>query len=77
MKRPANSVLRTSIVVVSALLGACRAVPPAFGPTLPQARANADELLGGIAQRFTNVQRTPRFLEARDKLGKYALTPSG
>lgn len=27
--------------------------------------------------RFTNVQRTPRFIEARDKLGKYALTPSG
>ncbi len=77
VKRPANSVLRTSIVVGALLLGACRAVPPAFGPTLPQARANADELLGGIAQRFTNVHRTPRFLEARDKLGKYALTPSG
>lgn len=59
------------------MIGACRAVPPAFGPTLPQARANADELLGGIAQRFTNVQRTSRFLEARDKLSKYALTPSG
>lgn len=27
--------------------------------------------------RFTNVQRTPRFVEARDKLSKYALTPSG
>jgi hypothetical protein len=44
---------------------------------VPAARANADELLGGIAMRFTNVQRTQRFLEARDKLGKYALTPSG
>ncbi len=75
--RPANRTLRTSIVAGSILLGACRAVPPAFGPTLPQARANADELLGGIAQRFTNVQRTPRFVVARDKLSKYALTPSG
>lgn len=71
-----NRWIRSSIVVAAALTSACRAVPPAFGPTLPAARSNADELLGGIAMRFTNVQRTPRFTEARDKLGKYALTPS-
>lgn len=77
VNRPRNYRHHTSIVVTALLLGSCRAVPPAFGPTLPLARSNADELLGGIAQRFTNVQRTQRFLDARDKLGKYALTPSG
>lgn len=76
IRRYQRRLLRTSIVVALALQSACKAVPPAFGPTLPAARANADELLAGIAMRFTNVQRTPRFLEARDKLGKYALTPS-
>ncbi len=73
---PSNRPIRTSIVVGCLLFLGCRAVPPAFGPTLPLARSNADELLGGIAQRFTNVQRTQRFLDARDKLSKYALTPS-
>ena len=45
--------------------------------TTPTARSNADDLFGGIAQRFTNVQRSPKFLIARGKLGKNALTPSG
>lgn len=76
VKKAPNLRLRTSIVLVCLLTAACRAVPPAFGPSLPQARSNADELLGGIAQRFTNVQRTPRFVESREKLGKYALIPS-
>jgi hypothetical protein len=55
---------------------ACRDVGPAFGPTIPTARANADGLFGGIAERFTNVQRNPKFQVARGKLGKNALTPS-
>jgi hypothetical protein len=55
---------------------ACRDVGPAFGPTIPAARANAEGLFGGIAQRFTNVQRNPKFTVARGKLGKNALTPS-
>jgi len=59
-----------------ASLGACRDVAPAFGTTSGAARANADGLFGGIAQRFTNVQRSPKFLIARGKLGKNALIPS-
>jgi hypothetical protein len=55
---------------------ACREVAPAFGPTPPAARANAEDLLGGIAQRFTNVERNNKFRIARGKLGKNALTPS-
>jgi len=34
-------------------------------------------LFGGIEQRFTNVQRNPKFAIARGKLGRHALTPSG
>ena len=62
---------------VIAALSACRDVAPALGTNAAAARANADGLFGGIAQRFTNVQRTPKFTGARGKLGKNALTPSG
>lgn len=61
---------------VIASLAACRDVAPAFGTNAAAARANAEGLFGGIAQRFTNVQRTPKFIGARGKLGKSALTPS-
>ena len=43
---------------------------------MPAARANAEGLFGGIAERFTNVQRNPKFSHARGRLGKHALTPS-
>jgi hypothetical protein len=68
-----GAVLAASII---GSLAACRDVAPAFGTTSAAARANADGLFGGIAQRFTNVQRSPKFLIARGKLGKKALTPS-
>jgi len=61
---------------VLASLAACREVAPAFGNNPTAARNNADDLFGGIAQRFTNVTRSPKFLIARGKLGKKALTPS-
>jgi hypothetical protein len=54
----------------------CRDVGPSFGSTPPVARANAEQLFGGIAQRFTNVERNNKFRIARGKLGKNALTPS-
>ena len=57
-------------------LAACRDVAPAFGTNATAARNNADDLFGGIAQRFTNVTRSPKFLVARGKLGKKALVPS-
>ncbi len=68
------------LLALAALIGpasACREVGPAFGPTIPTARANAEGLFGGIAQRFTNVQRNAKFAHARGRLGKHALTPSG
>ena len=71
-----RALLTVSIGLIIIAVSACRDVGPAFGPTIPAARANADGLFGGIAQRFTNVQRNPKFALARGKLGKNALTPS-
>ena len=68
-----KSILAVATAILT--LGACRDVAPAFG-TNAAARNNADDLFGGIAQRFTNVTRSPKFLIARGKLGKKALTPS-
>src|SRR5215212_2137123 len=66
----------TTVAATLIFVCACRDVGPAFGPSIPAARANAEGLFGGIAQRFTNVQRNPKFAIARGKLGKNALTPS-
>ena len=68
--------LAATLILLGAATSACRDVGPAFGPTIPAARSNAEQLFGGIAQRFTNVERNPKFRLARGKLGKNALTPS-
>ena len=70
--------LRPALAAALAIapLGACQDVAPAFGTNAASGRANADGLFGGIAQRFTNVQRSPKFVVARGKLGRNALTPS-
>ena len=75
---PVNRQFLSAVLAASIIgpLDACRDVAPAFGPTSAAARTNADGLFGGIALRFTNVQRSPKFLIARGKLGKKALTPS-
>ena len=52
-------------------------MPQTLGPDRHAARANADALFGGLATRFDNVQRAPKFYQARSKLGRYALSPSG
>jgi hypothetical protein len=76
-QQPRNGVRRTAVLVLVSLSAtACGEVGPAFGPTIPDARTNAEQLFGGIAQRFTNVERNPKFRVARGKLGKNALTPS-
>jgi hypothetical protein len=71
-----TTILRTTAIVLSIATSACSDVAPAFGPTTSTARANAEQLFGGIAQRFTNVERNNKFRVARGKLGKNALTPS-
>lgn len=57
-------------------LAACRDTPAAFGPSNATARERGDELLEGIQERFTNVQRSASFSDARAKLGRAALTPA-
>jgi len=52
-------------------------MPNALGPDRQTARANAEGLFNGLATRFDNVQRAPKFLQARTKLGRFALSPSG
>jgi hypothetical protein len=52
-------------------------MPNALGVDRRAARANADAVFDGLAARFDNVQRAPKFLQARSKLGRYALSPSG
>jgi hypothetical protein len=74
IRQTLRSTLATAAILSS--LGGCRDVAPAFGTSATAARNNADDLFGGIAQRFTNVTRSPKFLIARGKLGKKALTPS-
>lgn len=58
-------------------LTACRQTAPAFGPNIPGARQNAEEFFYSIGSRFTNIQRPPRIIRARQQFGHYALTPSG
>ena len=58
-------------------LGGCRATGTAFGPTPEAAGANAESFFGAVAARFTNVQRDAKYDAARQKLGRYALSPSG
>jgi hypothetical protein len=58
-------------------LVACREVAPAFGPNIPSARQNAEEIFYSVGSRFTNIQRPPRLIHARAQFGHYALTPSG
>ena len=66
----------TALSLIIVATAGCRDVAPAFGPTIPRAISNTEGLFGGIAQRFTNVQRNPKFALARGKLGRNALTPS-
>ena len=76
MPSPRAGIRILALIALAGASSACRDVGPAFGPTIPAARANAEGLFGGIAQRFTNVQRNPKFAHSRGRLGKNALTPS-
>jgi hypothetical protein len=56
---------------------ACREAAPAFGSNIQSARQNAEEFFYSVGSRFTNIQRPPRIIRARQQFGHYALTPSG
>lgn len=75
-RRALSSAPAVALAVTALTAGACSSVPAAFGPAPAAARANADNLFGALAERFTNVTRAPRYARARELLGRYALTPS-
>ena len=66
----------TLVLLALASTTGCRQATQRFAITPSEAKARADDILGAIASRFTNVLRTPRFAAARGRLGKYSLTPS-
>ncbi len=72
-----TSIRFASIALVTLFAAGCRDSASGFGPHLAAARANADEFLYSIGSRFTNIQRPPRIIHARQQFGHYALTPSG
>jgi hypothetical protein len=68
---------RSKLIVLAILLTACKPSAAAFGNSLPAARQAADEFFYSVSSRFTNIQRTPKLIRARQQFGHYALVPSG
>ena len=64
------------LLPVAALAACGGGVPTGLGPTPAVARARSDEFFGGLAVRFEQVTRAPRWNAARDKLSRHALSPS-
>jgi hypothetical protein len=55
---------------------ACRNAAPAFGNTPGEARTAADGMFTVLEQRFSGVQRSPKFAQSRAKIFSMALVPS-
>jgi hypothetical protein len=76
----ANRARLTALTVVT-LAGTlatagCHDAAQAFGASPSAARANADQLFTALEQRFTGVERAPKFAAARAKMFHDALVPS-
>ena len=77
-RSPRRHVPLTLVLSLATLVaaGGCRHGAQGFGGSPAGARQAADDFLGAIVQRFTDVYRAPKFAAARARLGRYALTPS-
>ena len=75
IRRPTRPLVLAALALGTATAG-CRGSAVAFGPTPAAAESHASQFFGALAERFTNVERAPKFYRARSKLGRYALTPS-
>lgn len=74
---PRARTTRVAAALLLITLAACGGgVPTSFGPTPAAARGRAAEFFGGLAVRFENVRRTPKFESARAKISRDALNPS-
>jgi hypothetical protein len=71
-----RSALLLAAAAALALTTACRNAGPAFGTTPDAARANAKGMLTALEQRFTGVERAPKFAHGRAKMFAHALVPS-
>ncbi|HWZ59812.1 MAG TPA: hypothetical protein VNW46_12630 [Gemmatimonadaceae bacterium] len=73
-----TALVRAAFVAAATLATAtaCRNAGPAFGSTPGEARANADGMLTALEQRFTGVERDPRYAHGRSKMFAAALVPS-
>src|SRR5205823_7896241 len=76
LRRPARFTRTASGTSLALLLTACGGAIGALGTTPTAARTSADVMFSALAARFEDVQRPPKFAEARNKLGRWALTPS-
>ncbi len=74
LRSPAPWALALAIAVPIATT-ACRDTPLAFGPNPAAAHERGDALLASWQERFTNVERSAAFANARAILGRAALTP--
>lgn len=72
----AGSARKLSCLALVALLAACGQGPAAFGPDPDTARANAAEMLGAFATRFTSVRRIGALDRTHDQFVRHALFPS-
>jgi hypothetical protein len=75
LARPARLSFHT-LVAVALLVNGCREAAPGFGASTASARTNAELMFGALGARFDNVEREPKFEQARNKMGKWALSPS-
>lgn len=66
----------TVFVVLWACLSGCAGAPSSFGPTRALARTRASELLTGLQQRFTNVDRSPAAAAAVGRIERAVFTPA-
>jgi hypothetical protein len=70
---------RTRLLVLPLALAAtagCDGSARAFASTPAVARTQMQDFFGGLALRFVDVQRSPKFAAARGKLARHALSPS-
>jgi hypothetical protein len=78
-RRTRPSPLRARLLAIplaGLAIASCDGAARAFGPSPAVARSHVDDFFGGLAVRFVDVQRSPKFTAARGKLARHALSPS-
>ncbi|MDF1504158.1 hypothetical protein [Roseisolibacter sp. H3M3-2] len=76
IRRPTPRAVLVTLAAAALAGTGCDGAARAFGPAAAAARTHVDDFFGGLAVRFVNVQRNPKFTTARGKLARHALSPS-